>query len=180
MSEPLTVFCPHLLFLAACARCPLSFSPIAAVVWFECHGALLCGGLISCQKQHLGERRLRRVVQIISSNSWSEYFLPRQGLPICQRRRSAYSGYHLRRGAVSHTAPKGVGFMRVGSRRRSTYGEQHMTRAKLTFSIASPLSSSKRPTAWLPFLDTYRTMCRVPAPAFRQILENIRELRFAA
>jgi hypothetical protein len=34
--------------------------------------------------------------------------------------------------------------------------------------------------SWLPFLDTYRTMCRAPEPAFRQILEDIRELRFAA
>jgi hypothetical protein len=33
---------------------------------------------------------------------------------------------------------------------------------------------------WLPFLDTYRTMCRAPEPAFRQILEEVRELRFAA
>jgi site-specific DNA recombinase len=33
---------------------------------------------------------------------------------------------------------------------------------------------------WLPFLDTYRTMCRAPKPAFRQILEDIRDMRFAA
>ena len=33
---------------------------------------------------------------------------------------------------------------------------------------------------WLPFLDTYRTMCLAPEPAFRRILEDIRELRFAA
>jgi hypothetical protein len=32
----------------------------------------------------------------------------------------------------------------------------------------------------LPFLDTYRTMCRAPEPAFRQILEDVRELGFAA
>ena len=31
-----------------------------------------------------------------------------------------------------------------------------------------------------PSLDTYRTMCLAPEPAFRQILEDIRELRFAA
>jgi len=35
-------------------------------------------------------------------------------------------------------------------------------------------------TIWLHFLDTYRTMCRAPEPDFRQILEDIRELRFAA
>jgi hypothetical protein len=33
-------------------------------------------------------------------------------------------------------------------------------------------------TPWLPFLDTYRTMCRAPEPAFRRVLEDIRELRF--
>ena len=33
---------------------------------------------------------------------------------------------------------------------------------------------------WLPFLYTYRTMCNAPEPAFRRILEDIRELRFAA
>jgi hypothetical protein len=32
----------------------------------------------------------------------------------------------------------------------------------------------------LPFLDTYRTLCRAPEPAFRQILEDVRELGFAA
>jgi hypothetical protein len=30
---------------------------------------------------------------------------------------------------------------------------------------------------WLPFLDTYRTMCIAPVPPFRRILEDIRELR---
>jgi hypothetical protein len=34
--------------------------------------------------------------------------------------------------------------------------------------------------SWLPFLDTYRTMCRAPEPALRRILEDIRELSFAA
>jgi hypothetical protein len=33
--------------------------------------------------------------------------------------------------------------------------------------------------AWLPFLDTYRTMCVAPEPAFRQILEDIRVGPFA-
>ena len=34
--------------------------------------------------------------------------------------------------------------------------------------------------AWLLFLDRYRTICRAPEPAFREILEDVRELRFAA
>jgi hypothetical protein len=33
---------------------------------------------------------------------------------------------------------------------------------------------------WLPFLNTYRTMCVSPDPPFKRILEEIRELRFAA
>jgi len=33
---------------------------------------------------------------------------------------------------------------------------------------------------WLPFLDTYRTMCCAPEPAFRRILEDIRDLPFGA
>ena len=44
--------------------------------------------------------------------------------------------------------------------------------------VAADLQSIEK--AWLPFLDTYRTMCLAPEPAFRQILEDIRELRFAA
>jgi hypothetical protein len=28
--------------------------------------------------------------------------------------------------------------------------------------------------SWLPFLNTYRTICLAPEPAFRQILEDIR------
>jgi hypothetical protein len=30
---------------------------------------------------------------------------------------------------------------------------------------------------WVPFLDTYRTMCLAPEPAFRGILDDIREFR---
>jgi hypothetical protein len=33
---------------------------------------------------------------------------------------------------------------------------------------------------WLPFLDTYRTMCHAPEGAFRRILEGVREFRWAA
>jgi len=33
---------------------------------------------------------------------------------------------------------------------------------------------------WLPFLNTYRTMCRAPEPDFRQILKDVRALPFAA
>ena len=33
---------------------------------------------------------------------------------------------------------------------------------------------------WVPFLDTYRTMCIAPNPEFRRLLEKIREVRLAA
>jgi hypothetical protein len=33
---------------------------------------------------------------------------------------------------------------------------------------------------WLPFLDTYRTMCLVPKPDFRRVLEDIRAMQLAA
>lgn len=33
---------------------------------------------------------------------------------------------------------------------------------------------------WLPFLNTYRTMCIAPEPGFKRVLEDIRDLRLAA
>jgi hypothetical protein len=33
---------------------------------------------------------------------------------------------------------------------------------------------------WLPFLKAYRTMCLAPEPAFRRVLQEIRELQFGA
>jgi catechol 2,3-dioxygenase-like lactoylglutathione lyase family enzyme len=33
---------------------------------------------------------------------------------------------------------------------------------------------------WLPFLDTYRTMCMAPEPAFRHVLEELGRLQLAA
>jgi hypothetical protein len=35
-------------------------------------------------------------------------------------------------------------------------------------------------TAWLPFLDTYRTMCLAPKDNFRRVVEEVREMRLAA
>jgi hypothetical protein len=31
---------------------------------------------------------------------------------------------------------------------------------------------------WLPFLNTYRTMCLAPPPEFRRVLEEVREICF--
>src|SRR5262249_19325783 len=33
---------------------------------------------------------------------------------------------------------------------------------------------------WLPFLDTYRTMCLAPQPEFRDVLEHVRSMQLAA
>jgi hypothetical protein len=33
---------------------------------------------------------------------------------------------------------------------------------------------------WLPFLNTYRTMCLAPQPDFRRILEDVRVMQLAA
>jgi hypothetical protein len=34
--------------------------------------------------------------------------------------------------------------------------------------------------SWLPFLDTYRTMCLAPQPDFRRVLEDVRAMQLAA
>ena len=47
-------------------------------------------------------------------------------------------------------------------------------------SAANETAKSAKTEIWLPFLNTYRTMCLVPQPEFRQILEDVRELRLAA
>ncbi len=30
---------------------------------------------------------------------------------------------------------------------------------------------------WLPFVDTYRTICRAPEPEFKRVLEHVRDMR---
>jgi hypothetical protein len=37
-----------------------------------------------------------------------------------------------------------------------------------------------REVLWLPFLDTYRTMCLAPQPDFRRVLEDVRAMQLAA
>jgi hypothetical protein len=55
-----------------------------------------------------------------------------------------------------------------------------MLMARVRFRLVKNPVNPARFLNWMPFLDTYRTMCRAPEPALRQILEDIRELRFAA
>ena len=40
--------------------------------------------------------------------------------------------------------------------------------------------NSSKNEIWLPFLNTYRTMCVAPEPEFRRVLEDARGFRFAA
>jgi len=46
--------------------------------------------------------------------------------------------------------------------------------------MAAIQSLADREDSWLPFLDTYRTMCLAPHPEFRQLLEQARDLPIAA
>jgi len=50
------------------------------------------------------------------------------------------------------------------------------------FSDISSAAKRKESSAfgWLPFLDTYRTMCLAPEPEFRRLLDGVRELSVAA
>ena len=41
-------------------------------------------------------------------------------------------------------------------------------------------AKSAKTEIWLPFLDTYRTMCLAPNPEFRRLLEQVRDLPTAA
>ncbi len=43
-----------------------------------------------------------------------------------------------------------------------------------------PKKGGQPPGELVAFLDTYRTMCVAPEPAFRRVLEEIREMRLAA
>ena len=46
--------------------------------------------------------------------------------------------------------------------------------------LAANQANSAKNEKWLPFLNTYRTMCVSPEPEFRQVLEEIRWLDVAA
>ena len=45
---------------------------------------------------------------------------------------------------------------------------------------AGNTANSAKGEIWLPFLDTYRTMCLAPQPDFRRVLENVRAMQLAA
>ena len=94
-------------------------------------------------------------------------------------------------GRVIGTAPRDATVKELdrshGYRSRQTPAKAGSTRrcwARLRAGSRSDRAEQSDPKQsagdWLPFLDTYRTMCLAPEPAFRQILEDVRELRFAA
>ncbi len=45
---------------------------------------------------------------------------------------------------------------------------------------AGEAAKSAKTEIWLPFLNAYRTMCLVPDPDFRLVLEEMRDARLAA
>jgi hypothetical protein len=45
---------------------------------------------------------------------------------------------------------------------------------------ADETAKSAKNEIWLPFLDTYRTMCLAPQPDFRRVLEDVRAMQLAA
>src|SRR5262252_7166977 len=46
-------------------------------------------------------------------------------------------------------------------------------RPKLNFKIMGPVRSRSGTSEWLPFLNTYRTMCLAPQGSFRRLLEEM-------
>jgi hypothetical protein len=54
------------------------------------------------------------------------------------------------------------------------------TNASPTYREAGKMDDTAKKEIWLPFLNTYRTMCLVLPPEFRWVLEEIREMRLAA
>jgi site-specific DNA recombinase len=47
-------------------------------------------------------------------------------------------------------------------------------------SAAADEANSAKSEIWLPFLDTYRTMCLAPKPDFRRVLAGVRAMELAA
>ena len=63
--------------------------------------------------------------------------------------------------------------------RTGTAADMRMQCLDIGVPFGLPTSISCRVTR-LPFLNTYRTMCIVPKPEFRRVLEEMREMRLSA
>lgn len=58
---------------------------------------------------------------------------------------------------------------------------QSLLQAAAAGAIEAPKKGiPQRRRKWLPFLDTYRTMCIAPEPEFRALLEDVRKFQLAA
>ena len=61
---------------------------------------------------------------------------------------------------------------------------QKAARVKHTYKLLlhgnNPRECELQLISWLPFLDTYRTMCLAPQPDFRRVLEDVRAMQLAA
>jgi hypothetical protein len=63
--------------------------------------------------------------------------------------------------------------------RTERWGPFQASKDKNLDKAASPIAggiANYPPQIWLPFLDTYRTMCIAPQPEFRGLLEQVRDL----
>ena len=61
-----------------------------------------------------------------------------------------------------------------------TFSNLELDGATLRYSPIDMFVDLNQRKKWLPFLNTYRTMCLAPRPGFRRILEEVREMRVAA
>src|SRR5436190_22733783 len=85
-------------------------------------------------------------------------------------------------GCGSHDTRMSIGCEYAAGKKNTAAATNGISCLKVTPAIIARAGrpGGKRPAViWLPFLDTYRTMCCAPEPAFRRILENIRVLGFA-
>jgi len=51
---------------------------------------------------------------------------------------------------------------------------------KMVFPFQTAFREKISKIKWLPFLNTYRKICRAPEPAFRRLLDDVREFWYAA
>jgi len=90
----------------------------------------------------------------------------------------------LMRGDRRHDIPHGeAASAKLASGRVGGGGAVHATfRQRLIGGGSQPLppAHSAKTDIWLPFLNTYRTMCLAPEPSLRRILEEVAAVRRTA
>jgi hypothetical protein len=85
----------------------------------------------------------------------------------------AATGSRDPRSIIRLTATEAQSFQRGASSRAAATPRMSSSKARVA-------SRSHQGGVWLPFLDTYRTMCLAPEPDFRRVLEDIRAMQLAA